>query len=146
MRAAVDSSILVAALHAQQAHHEVCFDLLELPDLWMLSHAVSESFSSLTGGRLGQRVPANLAVEALKQSVIPMLGSVELNATEIVTALGEAERRGIRGGAVYDFLHLVAAKKAGASKFYTLNISDFEAFRRPGDPDIVHPARETKAA
>lgn len=145
MKAAVDSSILVAALHAQQAHHEACFDLLDGRDLWMLSHAVTETFSSLTGGRLGQRLPASVVARALKESILPTLGSIVLDAAEIVTALEEAERRGVRGGAVYDFLHLVAARKAGASKFYTLNTSDFASIHRPGDPDIVHPAHQSKA-
>lgn len=140
MKVAVDSSILVAALDAQQKHHTQCFDLLDLPELCMLSHAVSECFSSLTGGRLGCRVPAGLVTQALAASILPAIKSCVLAAEEIVSALETAEKRGIRGGAVYDFLHLVAAKKAGAERLYTLDVSDFTAFRRPGDPEIVHPA------
>jgi predicted nucleic acid-binding protein len=140
MKAAVDSSILVAALDVQQQHHAQCFDLLDLPDVSMLSHAVSECFSSLTGGRSGRRVPASLVTQALAASILPAIKSCVLDAAEIVTALEAAERRGIRGGAVYDFLHLVAAKKSGAERLYTLDVGDFIAFRRPGDPEIVHPA------
>jgi len=47
--------------------------------------------------------------------------------------------RGVRGGAIYDYLHLVAARKSGAKKFYTLNLSDFLSFHRPGDPEILAP-------
>jgi hypothetical protein len=45
----------------------------------------------------------------------------------------------LRSGAIYDYLHLVAARKAGAARLYTLNVSDFRSFHRPGDPEIVHP-------
>jgi len=40
---------------------------------------------------------------------------------------------------IYDHLHLVAARNAGAARLYTLNESDFQALRRSGDPEIVHP-------
>ncbi|WP_395744302.1 PIN domain-containing protein [Prosthecobacter sp.] len=139
MKAAVDSSVLVAALDVHQEHHAQCFDLLDLPGLTMLSHAVSECFSSLTGGRSGRRAPASLVTQALAASILPAVKSCVLDAQEIVVALETAEKRGVRGGAVYDFLHLVAAKKSGAERLYTLDVSDFMAFRRHGDPDIVHP-------
>ena len=46
----------------------------------------------------------------------------------------EAHHRGVRGGANYDWLHLAAARKAGAEVFFTLNLRDFQALARPGDP------------
>jgi hypothetical protein len=45
----------------------------------------------------------------------------------------------VRGGGIYDYLHLVAARKAKAARIYTLNLSNFRAIYRPGDPEIVHP-------
>ena len=53
--------------------------------------------------------------------------------------MGESQSRGVRGGAIHDYLHLVAARKVGAQRFYTLNVSDFQSFHRQGDPEIVHP-------
>ena len=50
-----------------------------------------------------------------------------------------AQHRGVRGGAIYDWLHLAAARKAGAEVFYTLNLRDFQALARPGDPLIRIP-------
>jgi hypothetical protein len=51
----------------------------------------------------------------------------------------EAESRGVRGGAIFDYLHLVAARKAKVQKLYTLNVSNFVAFHRAGDPEILSP-------
>jgi len=62
-----------------------------------------------------------------------------LSETELLDAYAESESRGVRGGAIYDFLHLVAARKAGADRMETLNTTDFQAFWCPGDPAIAHP-------
>ena len=59
-----------------------------------------------------------------------------LSGKEVMSALLECESRGVRGGAVYDWLHLVAAKKAGAEALVTLDARDFQALARPGDPRI----------
>ena len=103
------------------------------------AHALTETFSILTGGRLGLRIPAVDAASILKDQVAPRLDLEPLNEIDLLTAYGESEARGIRGGAIHDFLHLVAARKAGAKRFYTLNVGDFLSFHRPGDPEIVHP-------
>jgi len=50
-----------------------------------------------------------------------------------------AQNRGVRGGGIYDYLHLAAARKAKAGRIYTLNLSNFRALYRPGDPEIAHP-------
>lgn len=58
---------------------------------------------------------------------------------EIIAALSIARSRGIRGGGVYDYMHLVAARKANASVIYTLNMDDFLHLRRGDDPEIQVP-------
>ena len=40
--------------------------------------------------------------------------TVSLTERDVMAALARAESRGVRGGAVYDYLHLVAARKSGA--------------------------------
>jgi hypothetical protein len=62
-----------------------------------------------------------------------------LSISETIRAMHEVQSRGVRGGGIYDYLHLVAARKAKARRIYTLNVSDFRAFYRAGDPVIAHP-------
>lgn len=50
-----------------------------------------------------------------------------------------ARAHGVRGGAVYDYMHLVAARKGKADVLFTLNLSDFQHLHREGDPEIRHP-------
>jgi hypothetical protein len=57
----------------------------------------------------------------------------------VLSAFDEAESRGVRGGAIFDYLHLVTARHHAAVRFYTLNTSHFKSFRREGDPIIAHP-------
>ena len=139
MKAAVDSSILVAALDAGDPDHEACRRLLLSEKLHARPHALSETFSTLTGGRLAIRISAEAAAKILRQQMAPRLRLRELSESELMEAFDESQRRGVRGGAIYDYLHLVAARKSGAKKFYTLNTEDFKSFHRAGDPEIVQP-------
>jgi hypothetical protein len=45
--------------------------------------------------------------------------------------MAEAEGRRVKGGAVFDFLHHMAARKAKDAKFYTLNTVHFLTFQMP---------------
>ena len=119
--------------------HAGCAAILDEGGAGIHVHAFTETFSTLTGGRLGFRVSAEDAAGLLRDSILPFVEPVLLSASEIVTALEEAESRGVRGGAVHDYLHLVAARKSRAARIYTLNTRDFLAFHRPGDPEIAHP-------
>lgn len=139
MSAYLDSSVMIAALVVGERHHEACFALLDEPGLHVQSHALAETFSVLTGGRLRYRVPAGLTTELIEESILPWVTVVELSPADVLEALREAEGRGVRGGAVYDYLHLVAARHAEAERIYTLNVSDFRPLHRAGDPEVVHP-------
>jgi predicted nucleic acid-binding protein len=135
----VDSSVLVAALLDSERQHAACLRLLGKGRLAVHVHALAETFSTLTGGRLLHRVLPVMAARVLEESVLPRVTTVSFTAIETIEAMKEAQARGIRGGAFYDYLHLVAARKSGARRLYTLNRSDFLSFHRSGDPEIVHP-------
>jgi predicted nucleic acid-binding protein len=136
----LDSSILIAAVAEIEPHHKACAGLLLGTDsLCIRSHALAESFATLTGGRLGLRVTATEAVQLLTVNILPRVKVVDLTASSALRSLAAAESRGIRGGAVHDYLHLVAARKARARKLYTLNTRHFFAFHRHGDPEIAAP-------
>lgn len=138
---ALDSSVLVAAIAEAEAHHASCATLLVRPGDGIYAHALSEVFNTLTGGRCGYRVPASQAVELLEEGILPAVQVVTLSVKETLAGLREASGRGVSVAAIYDLLHLLAAKKAGAKRLFTLNLSHFQALHRPGDPEIVHPSR-----
>lgn len=135
----LDSSVLVAALVEDEPHHTACLHLLAQKEAAAWSHALAETFSTLTGGRLGLRVASDVASELIELSLAPRLRMVELTALDIVKALRQTEVVGVRGGAFYDYLHLAAARKSGAEVLYTLNARHFMALARSGDPRIELP-------
>jgi predicted nucleic acid-binding protein len=135
----IDTSVLVAAIVGTEIHHDLCANLLDQEGIGIYSHGISEAFSTLTSGRKAFRISAELATSILVEDYLPGLTVNSLTPTEILKAMRECERRGVRGGAIFDFLHLVAAKKAKATAFCTLNSSNFHAFFRDGDPEIIHP-------
>jgi predicted nucleic acid-binding protein len=135
----LDTSVLLASLNEAELHHDVCAALLGQGGHIVYVHALAEAFSTLTGGGQGLRLGADLAVRLLRDSVMPFVKTVGLSERDILAALGESQSRGVRGGAVYDYLHLVAARKAGADAVVTLDHRHFQALVRSGDPRIEAP-------
>ena len=139
MKLALDTSVIIAALDGGDPDHAACRKLLLSAKFSIHGHAMSETFATLTGGRLAFRLSAADAATILRQQVAPRLSITTLDEADLLKAYEESTRRGIRGGAIYDYLHLAAARKAGASRLYTLNTMDFVSFHRSGDPAISHP-------
>jgi predicted nucleic acid-binding protein len=114
-----DTSAIIDALHDARVEA-----LARLPGQVTRSHTLAEAFSTLTGGRLGFQYLAADAADMIKE-ITSGFEFVELSATEIQTALARAQKAGVRGGRVHDWLHAVAAKKANAAELLTDNLTDF---------------------
>ncbi len=132
MTACCDSSVLIGALLATERHHAECAALLAV-------HALNETFAILTGGALGFRVDADLAARLIRERIIARSSTIVLDSADICDALSQARACGVRGGAVYDYMHLVPARKWRADVHYTLNLPDFLSFHRKGDLEIRRP-------
>ena len=135
----LDTSVILASLNSDEAHHATCDRMVAAGGSSIYGHALAETFSVLTGGRQGRRLGASAAVRLVEQSVLPFVQVKLLSAKDLMAALAECESRGVRGGAIYDWLHLAAARKARAEVFYTLDLRDFQSLARPGDPSIEMP-------
>lgn len=121
----VDSSILIESLVAGQPHHRRCAELVdEATDT--ATHCLAETFSQLTGGRLGFRVAPAEAARLIRQRTSG-LRPISLSGAQMLALLDDTPRRGARGGAIYDLLILEAARLADAEVVWTLNLSDFRA-------------------
>ncbi|MSU58937.1 MAG: hypothetical protein EXS35_12355 [Pedosphaera sp.] len=126
-----DTSALVDALHDSRIEA-----LATGPDQGTRPHALAEAFSTLTGGRLGFKyLPSDAA--ALLLELTAGFNFVELNAAEIHSALDEAEKRGVRGGRVHDWLPARAAQKANVTVLLTDNLGDFSGLT--GEVQIAAP-------
>jgi hypothetical protein len=139
LSALLDTSVLIGALLPQDADHAACCGALSQPDCVIHVHALNETFATLTGGSMGFRVDADAAASLIRERIASRVQVIVLGADETLEAHGTARARGVRGGAIYDYMHLVAARKARCAALCTLNISDFLAFRRADDPEIRSP-------
>jgi predicted nucleic acid-binding protein len=89
------------------------------------THTLTETFSALTG-KAHLRMDANAAARTIKE-IAGHLEFVELSARENQDGLAQAQKRGVRGGRVHDYVHALAAAKAGASALLTLDENDFDS-------------------
>jgi len=137
--AAMDTSVLVAAIVESEPFHRKCRRLVVNGRHLFLAHGLAETFSTLTGGGKPYRMPPDAACALIEEDFVPGLKITSLTPPESLRALRECKNRGVRGGAIYDFLHLAAARKAKAARLYTLDVSHFSALHRTGDPEVVHP-------
>lgn len=139
LSAAADTSVLIAAILENEPQHAACRNLVDRGGLKVWGHAMAELFSTLTGGRHGWRATPATASELIDDLQAQEVRFLDLCATDVAEAIRHAQVVGARGGAVYDYLHLVAARRAGARFFYTLNVRHFAAVSRAGDPQILSP-------
>jgi len=124
MKIYVDSSALVAALNGEP---DAIAALLEKHSRFTRTHTLAETFSQLTGGRLGRRFLPDDAARMIRHNT-KNFQFVDLTKEEVFEALDNARQDGVRGGLVHDYLHVWAAHKAGVEKISTLNAADFQPF------------------
>jgi predicted nucleic acid-binding protein len=87
-------------------------------------HTLAEVFSTLTDGNLAFRLDAEEAAKTVA-NLASDLDFQDLTATDVLKALKEARKKGVRGGRVHDYLHAAAAEKSGARKLLTPDRNDF---------------------
>ncbi|HWB01769.1 MAG TPA: PIN domain-containing protein [Verrucomicrobiales bacterium] len=134
-----DSTILVAALVESEYHHSACRALVTAEPFGVWTHDFVETFNTLTSSKIKPRPSASNVAKVLRHSIAARAAILRLPEEQMLTAFDEAESRGVRGGAIFDYLHLATARHHKAERIYTLNSSHFESFRRGGDPTIAHP-------
>jgi predicted nucleic acid-binding protein len=130
----LDTGILVGAVLEQHPEHAACLEAVEESEApFTDAHALAETFATLTGF---YKVPVVAAAEltlSLKSSLL-----VEpLPLADYEQAIGEAQRRGVMGGGIYDSLHATFARRKGAKRVVTRNPSHF-AHTAP-DMEILTP-------
>ncbi len=140
MRVLCDSSVLIAALLPSEDYHVASAAVVNGADTMVVHvHALNETFATLTGGSLGFRVDADLTARLIREQIVAHASMIVLDSGDVTDALVKARAHGVRGGAVYDYMHLVAARKGKADVLYTLNLANFQHLHRVGDPEIRRP-------
>jgi predicted nucleic acid-binding protein len=128
LRTYFDSSVLIAAFVEEEERHERAVDALLKPGGFTSTHALGEVYGTLTGGRLPIQLTPAEAIALIEENVLSRLEMLELSLPDYRSALKSAKSVGARGGAIYDVLHLQAARRGEAKRILTVNVRHFQAF------------------
>ena len=119
----LDTGIMVGAVLRSHPEHEACLSALEdFERPFTNSHALAETFATLTGF---YKVPA----EAASELTLALRDSIEVEALSLAdneTSIREARSRGVMGGGIYDSLHATFARRKKAVRIVTRNPSHFQ--------------------
>ncbi len=140
MKCYFDTSVLIAAFVEDEIHHRECAELVARTEDGIISdHGLLECFSMLTGGRLSVRLTPEEASHLIKVNILGRMILMPLTVSEKIEMLRQCQGWGVRGGAIYDALHLATARKAAVEKLYTLNVRHFVAIAADFDAEICQP-------
>ena len=123
----LDTSVLIAASDAAAPRYARSHSLLAAVTPATAAcgaHTLAEVYavlSSLPGGKKVRPELAGLLVE----QIWTRLTVVTLDAEEYAATLRTTARMGLAGGIVFDALLLACARKVGAERIYTWNLSHF---------------------
>lgn len=113
----------------EEEHHATALAALAEPRGGFTStHALAETFATLTSGRLDIQLAPNDALRMIDANVARRLQVVELSLADYRQAMESSQAAGARGGAIFDMLHLQAARRGKASRILTINVRHFQTF------------------
>lgn len=84
------------------------------------------------------QISPDTASKIIETNIVNCMDVIALTTEETFETIKNAQANGVRGGGIYDALHLAAARKVDAGEIYTLNLRHFQSFA----PDLVDRVRE----
>jgi predicted nucleic acid-binding protein len=111
----------------EEEHHAAALKALaSSADGFTSTHAIAETFATLTSGRLEVQLTPDEATEVIDANVIRRLQIVDLGLSDYQQAMRNSQTVGARGGAIFDMLHLQAARRGAAKRILTINVRHFQ--------------------
>ena len=113
----------------EEEHHAAALGALADPEEGFTStHALAETFATLTSGRLEIQLTPQEATQVIESNVAQRLQVLELSMADYRKAMQGSQAAGARGGAIYDMLHLQAARRGEAARILTINVRHLQTF------------------
>lgn len=135
MKVLLDTSVIVAGLvRAHARHADALAWLTPRPrtQCCIAAHALAETWATLTAMPIDPRITGDQA-RRLLEGAIARCEVLASSRDDYALAIARCIERGVRSGAVYDALHVIAAERARADAIVTATVGDFERLvARPG--------------
>jgi predicted nucleic acid-binding protein len=113
----------------EEEHHGAALTALASSvDGFTSTHAIAETFATLTSGRLEVQLTPAEAAQVIDANIIQRLQVVGLGLSDYRQAMRTSQMVGARGGAIFDMLHLQAARRGSAKRILTINVRHFQVF------------------
>jgi predicted nucleic acid-binding protein len=140
---AFDTSVLVAGSVVGHVHEEqtrVWFQAARdgRLDAMTTTHAFAETWATLTAIPVEQRI-APAAAERVIERLARHIKPIGLRRDDYRSALRRCGNLGLRSGAIYDALHVVAARRGRADLLLTFDTRHFSALAAEDGPRVVAP-------
>jgi len=136
-----DTSVLISGSHRTDRRHSDSAKVLERAtkqNAACAAHSIAELFSVLSGRPRPQRVPLDASLKLVEQ-VRERMQIVTLTEDDYFLTVSESVAAGRMGGIIYDALLLACARKVGADRVYTWNVSHFRFIAPDMAARIVEP-------
>ena len=130
MRLYFDTSVLVSMAVAHHPHHALAYAAFHPVTTgrhqgFVSAHGLAETFNTLTRLPITPMVHPTEAYRFVTESIVARCAVISLTEKDYLATLEAAAKAGLRGGILYDALHLRCAEKASCDRIYTFNLSDF---------------------
>ena len=89
------------------------------------AHGLAELYAVLTKLPVTPRISPDTARRLIRDNVTAHCTVVALTAREYEQTLDALAEQSIAGGSTYDGIHATCARKTGAQRLYTFNVTDF---------------------
>jgi len=125
-----DTSVVVARTLSSHPHYANAVELFRhlRAQRWtplIASHGPAEIYSVLTRLPMPHRVSAAEASHLIQENILRQFQIQAPGKGDYAEVVRSCSVQGRVGGAVYDAIHIHAARKAKCNRIYTLNLSDF---------------------
>ena len=139
-----DTSVIVAGLIEAHPFHEKSNSWLgkivsKKEKGFISSHTLAELYSSLTTIPVVPKLRPDQVMHLLEESILKYFGIYEFKKEDYVNILKESSLYSLKGGMIYDALHIHAAKKIKAKTILTLNLKHFQLIWPEGKKIIKSP-------
>lgn len=130
MRDFFDTSVLVNAYVGELAHHEEASRhfgrvLRGEGELVISSHALAETYSTLTAIPISPRITPSQARSFIENELLPVARVVDLTKEDYRQVVAHGTEKKLVSGVIYDALHACAAERVEADRLLTCNPADF---------------------
>lgn len=130
MNVYTDTSVIVARTLPSHFHHANAVELFRSlrGQRWnpvISSHGLAEIYSVLTRLPMPQRISAAEASHLIHENILSQFEVQPLGKADYAEIVRSCSAQGWTGGAIYDAVHIHAARKAKCARIYTFNLSDF---------------------